>query len=74
MVEVDRVVQLKFEPLQQDLLTYVAEFGTRVLHLSSDHLKKDCLCIEGENGVSKSITTKELYNLLKPSNIGNGKE
>jgi hypothetical protein len=66
--ELNKVINVKFETLTIDILNYVRDHGCRVLHLSSDVFKDDCLCIEGRNGKIEYLGLEELKRILKPTN------
>jgi hypothetical protein len=51
--------------LTEEALQYVAEFGSRVLHLTSDMFDKEFLFIEGEIGMSKRMGVGELREFFK---------
>ena len=63
----NKEVNVKFDSLTREVLTFIKNFGCRVLHLSSDVFKPDHLCIEGTNGKIEYIHIDELKTLLKPS-------
>jgi len=49
-INLQKVINARFDTLTEDVLEYVKDHGCRVLHLSSDYFKDGHLCIEGENG------------------------
>ena len=58
--DLGKEIQVKYDLLTEEVLTYVAEFGSRVLHLTSDVIGEGCLCIEGEIGMCKRMGVEEL--------------
>jgi hypothetical protein len=65
--KLQKIVNLKFDSLKRQNLDYLKSYGCRVLHISSDVYKKDCLCLEGNNGEIEYLPLEEMKNLLKPS-------
>lgn len=57
-------VQIKFDILTKELLTYVAQHGSRVLHLTSDIVDHNSLTLEGKNGICTKISKNDLYQLF----------
>jgi hypothetical protein len=66
--ELNKVVNVKFDSLNREVLDYIKKFGCRVLHLSSDVYREDHLCIEGSNGRIEYIHINDLKTILKPPN------
>lgn len=58
--DLGKEIQVKYDLLTEEVLRYVAEFGSRVLHLTSDVIGEGCLCIEGEIGMCKRMGVEEL--------------
>lgn len=56
----------------------MAEFGSRVLHLTSDVIGEGCLCIEGDIGMCKRMGVEDLrdffFNTLKIDQNSSKKE
>ena len=51
-----------FDNLNFELLDTVAEFGTRVLHITSDSYDSYKLYMEGENCTSQILECDKIYN------------
>lgn len=64
--ERNKVINVRFDQLNRELLEYVKNNGCRVLHISSDIYRKESLCIEGENGLIEYISLENLETMLKP--------
>ena len=60
----NKVINVKFDLLNMDLLDYIRDKGCRVLHLSSDVYRSDSLCIEDTNGIVKYLGIEELKRAL----------
>ena len=58
-------VQVMFDFLNDSLLRSVAEFGTRVLHLTSDSYHSDYLFLEDHTGVSTTLKWDQIYKFFK---------
>ena len=43
----------------------MAKYGTRLLHVTSDLVSPDHLCVEGQNGVCERIHVDDLYDLFE---------
>ncbi|TNV87843.1 hypothetical protein FGO68_gene1372 [Halteria grandinella] len=64
--ERNKVINVRFDQLNLEMLDYVKNNSCRVLHISSDVYRKDSLCIEGENGLVEYINLEDLRNILQP--------
>ena len=62
-----KVVNLKFDILKRESLSYIKDYGCRVLHMSSDVFKNDTLCIEGNNGEIEYLSMDEIKKILRPN-------
>jgi hypothetical protein len=51
-----------FDNLNFELLDTVAEFGTRVLHITSDSYNSEKLYMEGDNCTSQILECDKIYN------------
>ena len=60
----NKVINVKFDLLNLELLDYIRDKGCRVLHLSSDVYRSDSLCIEDKNGIVKYLGIEELKRAL----------
>ena len=58
-------LQVNFDLLTESFLKRVAKYGTRLLHVTSDLVSEDHLCVEGQNGVCERIHIDDLYNLFE---------
>ena len=63
--ETNKAMRLKYDILTEDFLVNIAKSGTKLLHLSSDIIASEYLCVEGENGVCEKIHENRLFDLLE---------
>jgi hypothetical protein len=58
-------IQVRYEVFNGEVLKYVAEFGSRVLHLTSDVFDPEFLGFEGSIGLCKKMNETELQEFIK---------
>ena len=56
--------KVKFDILNERLLTEIAKEGSRLVHLTSNIFEKDKLWIEGSHGIANEKPTKNLNKLF----------
>jgi len=71
--ETNKQFQVNYDILSEDLLKSVAEHGTRVLHISSDMIDEDSLCVERDFGVARFLSLSRIEQLLKPHTEESGR-
>lgn len=59
-----KVINVKFDILNIELLEYIRANGCRVLHISSDIYRDDHFCIEDKNGVVKYLSVQDMKEFL----------
>ena len=49
-------IRVKYDILTEEFLVGIAKHGTKLLHLSSNCILTDYICVEGVNGISNKIS------------------
>jgi hypothetical protein len=67
LTSLGKVINVKFDYFDKQLLDYVKNYGCRGFCFTSDIIDEQNLCIEGKMGELKTLSKQDLINYMKPN-------